>query len=148
VIREILTFQPRSPRTDLAGALDHLAKVQRKKSVTFVVSDFLAADWERHLRMANQRHDIVPVVITDPMEERLPKVGIVTFEDVETGELVEFDSSGPEAELFAKKAQAERVAREALLRKLKMDFVNVRTDRPYVDALVEFFRARARRQHQ
>jgi uncharacterized protein (DUF58 family) len=147
VIREILTFQPRSGRTDIAAALDYLAKVSRRKSVSFVVSDFLAAGWEQRLRMANQRHDVVPVVITDPMEERLPRVGIMTFEDIETGEVVEFDSSGPEAELFAQHAADQRAVREQNLRKLKMDYVNVRTDRPYVDALVEFFRARARRQH-
>jgi uncharacterized protein (DUF58 family) len=147
VIREILSFQPRSGRTSLVAALGYLAKVTRRKSVTFVVSDFLAAGWEPHLRMANLRHDVVPVVITDPMEERLPPIGIVTFEDVETGELVEFDSSGPEAARFARRAEEQRRAREQLLRKLKIDYVNVRTDRPYVDALVEFFRARARRQH-
>jgi uncharacterized protein (DUF58 family) len=145
VIREILTFVPRSPRTNLAVAFDYLARVSRRKSVTFVVSDFLGTGWEQRLRMANRRHDVVPVVITDPMEERLPRLGIITFEDVETGELVEFDSSGPEAEVFARHVDDERRRREASLRKLKMDYVNVRTDRPYVDALVEFFRARARR---
>ena len=65
--------------------------------------------------------------------------------DVETGEVVEFDSSGPEAEVFARQVAEQRQRREASLRKLRMDYVNVRTDRPYVDALVEFFRARARR---
>src|SRR5688500_9254793 len=147
VIREILSFTPRSSRTNLGAALDYLARVSHRKSVTFVVSDFLATGWEQRLRMASRRHDLVPVVITDPMEERLPPIGIVTFEDVETGELVEFDSSGPEAALFARHALEQRQVREATLRKLKMDYVNVRTDRPYVDALVEFFRARARRPH-
>jgi uncharacterized protein (DUF58 family) len=145
VIREILGFTPRSPRTNLAAALDYLAKVSRRKSVTFVVSDFLAEGWEGRLRSAARRHDVVPVVITDPLEEKVPKVGLVTFEDVETGEVVEFDTGGPEAELFARHVVERRRAREGLLRKLELDYVNVRTDRPYVDALVEFFRARARR---
>lgn len=146
VVREILTFQPRSPRTNLAAGLEYLGKVARRKSVSFLVSDFLAQGWERPLMMANRRHDMVPVVITDPMEEVLPRVGLVTFEDVETGEIAEFDTSGPEAELFAQFVARQRMLREQALRRLKMDFVNVRTDRPYVDALVQFFRARARRQ--
>lgn len=145
VVREILTFEPESPRTSIGVGLDYLGKVGRRKSVAFLVSDFLADGWERQLQIANRRHDVVPVVITDPMEETLPDVGLVTFEDVETGELCEFDTSGPEAELFHRHALYRRQVREQALRRLKMDFVNVRTDRPYVDALVQFFRTRARR---
>ena len=147
VVREILTFQPSSPRTNLAAGLEYLGKVGRRKSVAFLVSDFLAQGWERSLQMANRRHDVVPVVITDPMEEALPRVGLVTFEDAETGEIVEFDTSGPEAALFHQHAARQRFLREQALRRLKMDVVNVRTDRPYVDALIHFFRARARRMH-
>ena len=146
VVREILTFQPQSPRTNLGVALDYLGKVGRRKSVAFLVSDFVAYGWERQLQIANKRHDVVPVVITDPMEEKLPQVGLVTFEDVETGEVVEFDSSGPEAAMFHDAMVRQRVNREQALRRLKMDFVNVRTNKPYVDALVQFFRARAKRQ--
>jgi uncharacterized protein (DUF58 family) len=147
VVREILTFQPSSPRTNLAAGLEYLGKVGRRKSVAFLVSDFLAQGWERPLQMANRRHDMVPVVITDPMEEVLPRVGLMTFEDVETGEIAEFDTSGSEAELFRHHVARQRFLREQALRRLKMDVVNVRTDRPYVDALVQFFRARARRMH-
>ena len=147
VVREILTFRPSSPRTNLAAGLEYLGKVGRRKSVAFLVSDFLAQGWERSLQMANRRHDVVPVVITDPMEEALPRVGLVTFEDAETGEIVEFDTSGPEAALFHQHASRQRFLREQALRRLKMDVVNVRTDRPYVDALVQFFRARAKRMH-
>ena len=145
VIREILTFQPVSPRTQLGVGLEFLGKVLRRKSVVFLVSDFLAHGWERQLRIAHRRHDLVPCVITDPMEEELPPVGIVTFEDVETGYITEFDSSGPEARQYAQYVAALRRTREETLRRLKIDFVNVRTDRPYVDALVQFFRTRARR---
>jgi uncharacterized protein (DUF58 family) len=145
VVREILTFQPESLRTNLAVGLEYLGKVAKRKSVAFLVSDFLAQGWERQLQMANRRHDLVPVVITDPMEEQLPRVGLVTFEDVETGEVTEFDTSGPEAQLFHAYVSRQRHLREQALRRLKMDVVNVRTDRPYVDALVQFFRQRARR---
>jgi hypothetical protein len=79
------------------------------------------------------------------MEERIPELGLVMFEDVESGEVFEFDASGPEAREFERRVGELRLAREQTLRRLKIDFVNVRTDRPYVDALVQFFRARERR---
>ena len=145
VIREILTFEPSSRETDLNVGLEYLIKVARRRSVAFLVSDFLAYGWEKTLEQANRRHALVPVVIADPLEEVLPKVGFVTFEDTETGEVYEFDSSGPEAAEFAAYTAQLRKRREETLRRLKMDFVNVYTDRPYVDAVVEFFRARARR---
>ncbi len=145
VISEILTYQPDSPRTDLRGALDYLGKIARRRAVAFLVSDFLADGWAHALQVASRRHDLVPVVIGDPMEEALPKVGLVTFEDLETGELLEFDTSGPEGRAYRERVDQRRAEREQLLKRLKVDFVNVRTDRPYVDALTAFFRARERR---
>jgi uncharacterized protein (DUF58 family) len=145
VIREILTFAPASRATDIAAGLDYLGKVSRRRSVAFLISDFLGGGWEQSIRIANRRHDLVPVVITDPLEEAIPPLGLVTFEDIETGALCEFDTSAVEARHYAAYVAGLRAAREATLRRLKMDFVNVHTDRAYVDALVEFFRARARR---
>lgn len=145
VIREILTFKPESRRTDIAAGLEYFGKVTRRRSVAFLISDFLAGGWEDPLRLANRRHDCIPVVITDPMEEALPKLGVVVFEDVESGDVLEFDTSGPEGRQYAYYVAQLREAREASLRRLKLDFVNVRTDLPYVDALVRFFNQRARR---
>ncbi len=145
VISEILTYRPDSPRTDLRGALDYLGKIAHRRAVAFLVSDFLADGWAHALQVASRRHDLVPVVIGDPMEEALPRVGLVTFEDLETGELLEFDTSGPEGRLYRERVERRRGEREQLLKRLKVDFVNVRTDRPYVDALTAFFRARERR---
>jgi uncharacterized protein (DUF58 family) len=145
VISEILTYEPSSPRTDLRVALDYLGKIERRRSVVFLVSDFLAAGWSRPLQVATRRHDVIPVVISDPMEELLPKLGLVAFEDLETGHVLEFDTSGPEGRAYLAEVRRHREEREALLKRLKLDYVNVRTDRPYVDALVAFFRARERR---
>jgi uncharacterized protein (DUF58 family) len=147
VIREILSFEPRSRRTNIAAALDFLGKVARRRSVAFVVSDFLAPGWERALDLADRRHDVVPVVISDPLEEALPPLGLVTLEDIETGDLLELDTSGPEGEEYRELIETQRLEREERLLRLQLDYVNVRTDLPYVDALVDFFRARARRMH-
>jgi uncharacterized protein (DUF58 family) len=148
VITEILTFQPRSPRTDLRVALDFLGRIARRRSVAFLVSDFLMSKedaWMSSLKLAARKHDVVPVVTVDPMEERLPPLGFVCFEDFETGEVIEFDTSGPEARDYERQVRARREQREQILRRISLDFVNVRTDKPYVDALVAFFRARERR---
>ena len=145
VIREILTFTPSSRQTNIAAALEYLGKVSRRRSVAFLISDFLAGGWEQPIRIANRRHDLIPVIITDPMEEAIPRLGLVTFEDVESGALCEFDTSGAEASHYAVYAAQQRLAREAQMRRLKLDVVNVRTDLPYVDALVAYFRSRAKR---
>ena len=79
------------------------------------------------------------------MEEELPDVGYVYFEDVETGEVVSFDTAGPGRKAYADRVKKARFERESMFRKLSMDFVNVRTDMPYVGSLVAFFRAREHR---
>ena len=145
VIGEILTFEAQSRGTDLAAGVDFLAKIARRRSVVFLVSDFLSSGWERPLRITARRHDVVPVVVTDPMEEALPPVGLVLFEDVETGDVVDFDTSGGGALAYRRQVAAQRAARDAALHRMNVDVVEVRTDQPYVDALVAFFRARARR---
>jgi len=147
VITEILSFEPVSRQTNLSVALEFLGRISKRKAVAFLVSDFLVGGWEHQVRVAARRHDLVPAVITDPMEEELPSLGLVAFEDPETGDVYEFDTSGPEARAYVDRVRRMREAREQVLRKLKIDFVNVRTDRPYVDALIAFFRARARRMH-
>jgi uncharacterized protein (DUF58 family) len=148
VIGEILAFEPQSRGTNLAAGLDFLGKVARRRSVVFLVSDFLGTDpagWERAMTITRQRHELVPVVVGDPMEQTLPDVGLVMFEDLESGEVVEVDTSSRARKEFAKKAAAAAAARDAALRRINVDVVEVATNQPYVDALVAFFKARAKR---
>jgi len=147
VISEILSFQPESPRTDLARGLDFMGHIAHHRSVAFLVSDFLAPqdDYERALRIASRRHDLIPVVVSDPLEEQIPKVGMVDLFDPETGEYVVFDTSGPEARAFADLGRRQRESRDALFRRLSLDAIAISTDRPYLPALTTFFEARARR---
>jgi uncharacterized protein (DUF58 family) len=145
VVSEILTYRPQGRRTDLALAVDFLGRVTRRRSVTFLLSDFHAEGYDKALRIAHQRHDLVPVTITDPMEEALPRMGVIYFEDPESGEVIAFDTSGPGAADYARRVKRAQSEREALFRRLKMDFINVRTGTPYVGALVKFFEARERR---
>ena len=145
VIGEILAFEPESRGTDLAKGLDFFSKVAKRRSVVFFVSDFLSEGWERAMRIAAQRHEIVPVVVGDPMETTLPNVGLLVLEDLESGAVIEVDTSRRARRDFAQQAQEAAARREQLLRRLNLDVVTISTDQPYVDALVAFFRARAKR---
>ncbi len=147
VIGEILTFQPQSRGTDLAAGLDFLGKVARRRSVVFLVSDFMTDGWEQALRISARRHEVVPVVVGDPLERGLPSVGVVVFEDLETGRIVELDTSGAAGHELRRRARAAEQKRDAALRRVNLDVVEVTTDQPYVDALVAFFRARAKKIH-
>lgn len=145
VIHDILRHTPRSPRTDVAAALTYIRKLAKRRALVFLISDFLAFDWEKPLQIASKRHDIVPIVVTDPMEKSLLDLGFVTFEDLETGELVEFDTSGPAAREYRRAMMSMQCERERIFRRHGIDTIDVRTDRPCLHALLRFFRARARR---
>jgi uncharacterized protein (DUF58 family) len=148
VIGEILAFQPTSRGTDLAAGLDFLGKLARRRSVVFLVSDFLGTDpasWERAMRITRQRHELVPVVVGDPLEQVLPEVGLMMLEDLETGEVVEIDTSSRARDAYAKQAARAAAARDAALRRVNVDVVEVATNQPYVDALIAYFKARAKR---
>lgn len=97
------------------------------------------------MTIARQRHELVPVVVSDPLEHALPPVGLMLLEDLETGELVEIDTSGQGGREFQRKAREAALVRDQALRRLNVDVVNVRTDGPYVDALIAFFKTRAKR---
>lgn len=145
VIGEILAFRPASRGTDLAKGLDFLCKVARRRSVVFFLSDFLAGGWESAMRIAAQRHEMVPVVVADALEGWLPPVGFLQLEDLETGQVVELDTTSHAADEFKKRARQTNELRDQALRRLNLDVVTVQTHEPYVDALIAFFRARAKR---
>jgi uncharacterized protein (DUF58 family) len=145
VIGEILAFEPVSRGTDLATALDLLGKIARRRSVVFLVSDFLSDGWEQAMRIARQRHELVPVVVGDPLESALPSVGLLVLEDLETGEVVELDTSGRAGREFERQAKVAAHLRDMALRRLNVDVVEIQTNASYVDALIAFFKARAKR---
>ena len=146
IIRELLYHRPQRRGTDIAGALNFLNRVTRRKSVCFLVSDFLATDYESALRIARRRHDLIPIVISDPREWALPKVGLVELEDPETGELFLVDTSSKRARRrFAADAARRAVSREQMFRRMDTQAIEIRTDRSYVYPLLRFFRKREKR---
>jgi uncharacterized protein (DUF58 family) len=146
VIGEILGFEPVSRGTNLASGLDLLGKIARRRSVLFLVSDFLSDGWEQPLRMTRQRHEVVPVVVGDPLERNLPRIGLLVLEDLETGEVVDIDTSGRAGRRFAERAKQAARKRDQALRRMNVDTVEIQTDQSYVDALIAFFKVRAKRQ--
>jgi len=168
VISEILSYQPESQRTDLAAGLQFLGRVTKRRAVVFMLSDFISPppegvspnprlhavprEMEHALKVVARKHDLIPVTITDALEEELPRLGLINLQDLESGEELIFDSGGPEARAYADYMVHAREVRQRLFRKLKMDHMNVRTGaeaekekNPYLSALVDFFKARERR---
>jgi uncharacterized protein (DUF58 family) len=149
VVMEILNARPRGRGTDISAALDYLGKVTRHRAVVFLISDFVADGYDRSTKVAVAKHDLIPLCVTDPREETLPRIGTALVEDLETGELVLVDTDDAAVRRqYEQRVSALRADRERLWRRLRMDFVNVRTDAPdghYEQALVRFFRRRAKR---
>jgi len=146
LVMEILSCKPAGTRTDLSVPLTWLSRVVPRKAVVFLVSDFLAQGYDRELKLVGRKHDLVPVVIRDPLEESFPAMGLVDFEDPESGERLLVDTSDPSVRArFARRVAAERDARLRLFRKLELDHVDLRADDGYAQALHRFFETRARR---
>src|SRR5260221_7721547 len=147
LITEVLAFRPQGRGTDISEALGHLSTAQRRKAVVFVVSDFLAQGYENALAVLSRRHDVVPVVVSDPVEEKLPELrGVWPVTDAETGEtaLIDFEDARtrPAYQLYARE-RAER--RDKIFRKPSLRAVRGRPGDDYVQPLAALFRARARR---
>ena len=146
VVREILAFQPTGTGTNLAQAFDYLNRVQRRRAVTFVLSDFQDAGFEKKLRLAGKRHDVVALSLRDLREEELPAVGLVELRDAETGAHAVVDTFDRQVRAtFAGKAKARLEALRGMLRSASVDHVEIRTDADYMRPLVKFFRMRERR---
>lgn len=146
VVTEILNANPVGRGTDLAVALDLLGGIGKRRTVAFLISDFIAERFESALRVVSAKHDLIPIQIVDPREDELPDVGVALVEDLETGEIIEVDTSDLDFRArYAREAQRQRAAREHLFRRLQIDHVTVQTDRDFVKPLTELFRLRQKR---
>ena len=146
VITEILSYQGNSVRTSVSEALQFASRVTKRRSVMFLISDFLDQGYSHALNIAGRRHDLIPIVISDPMEAELPNMGLAYFQNPETGEMRAFDTSSRAVRHHFERAHEKAVVeRDRVFRRLKMDVVNVRTDEPYIEPLAAFFKLRASR---
>jgi uncharacterized protein (DUF58 family) len=146
IIREILHFKPRSRGTNIASALEHAMRVVKRHSVMFCISDFRDSGYESAITIANRKHDVVAVTVTDPKEKEIPPLGLVEVEDGETGRRVILDLSRKKfAEMFSEAADEVRRRRKRALNRAKVDEIGLKTDEDYVEPLIRFFQERQRR---
>ena len=142
-IRELLYCEPMGQGTDLAGALTHLSRTVKRRSIVFVVSDFQDKDYERAMRIARRKHDIIPVVIGDRRELEMPNVGMIELQDSETGQVTQFDTaSRRNRELFSQRAKSQIAEQDNLFRRLKIEPIRIMTGEDYVDPIREYFHRR------
>ena len=146
VVRDVLSFEPAGHGTDVATALDYLAKVLHRKAVVFLISDFFDEDLRATLAIANRRHDVIAVHVIDPRQETLPPVGWIRWEDLEQGrELVLNSSNAKVRREYERWARRHRQQVKELTSAAGVDLVEVRTDQSYLDPLLRFFRMRSLR---
>ncbi len=146
VIRELLYHRPAGRRTRISAALDHLNSAVRRKAVVFLVSDFLDVGWEQPMRVAKRRHDLIPIVVTDPRELELPNVGLIELVDAESGRMVLVDTSSRRVRTeYAERARTGVDARDQLLRRMDIDAIHVRTGESFVEPIARYFRRREAR---
>ncbi len=146
VIRELLAIKPEGKGTDIGSAIEFLNKVQKKRSIVFLVSDMQNRNWQKQLQIANQRHDVVAVSTNDISETQLPIVGLMRIENPETGELHLLDTSSKRVRrAWVQLAKEREIAIEQTLRRSRVDQIKVKTGEPFTGALRKFFQRREAR---
>jgi uncharacterized protein (DUF58 family) len=143
IIRELVDFKPSHKGTDIKLALQNFNSVVKKRSIAFLISDFNCSGYDDDLKIANQKHDLIALKVSDPAEGELPNIGLVQVQDAETGVLNWVDTSNSKMrdlyKSYWKKLQ-EDTNRKFL--KIGLDYTEIYTDRPYVKSLVNLFRKR------
>ncbi|UPZ16475.1 DUF58 domain-containing protein [Flavobacterium humidisoli] len=143
IIRELIEFEPKSHKTDIAQALKFLSGTQKKKAIIFMISDFMSDSYEHTLKIASKKHDITGVRVYDIREERIPNLGMVNMLDAETGKIQLVDTSSKAVRLNYEKHYQEKLNYfKDTFRKSGAGIVNTRVDENYVTKLLGYFKSR------
>lgn len=146
MIREILYFKPVGKSTNISKALEYLNRVVKRKSVVFLISDFLSAGYSNDLIIANRKHDVVAIKIGDLRESKMEDYGLIDFEDAETGEIISIDTSDPEfRRQFGIQSETLSVELDKSFRRMGIDFIQLTTGQDYIIPLTSFFKKREKR---
>lgn len=146
LLREMIAAEPVARETNLEAALEYLNRVQKRRAVVFLISDFQTEASRKVLSVATGRHDLIAMTVTDPREHQLPDVGFIQLQDAETGEIVEVDTRSEHVrQLFVQQAAERSDAITTELRRAGIDQLAVSTREPYTNSLRRFFAARERR---
>lgn len=144
IIRELIDFEPEGQGTDIGSTLEFFNNVVKKRSICFILSDFLTSGYEFPLRVAARRHDIIGVNIIDPREEKLPNVGLIRAYDAETGQVQWLDTGSAKVRhQYEAWHKTHLDYFKSIFGKSGADTINIRTNESYVNALLNFFKKRA-----
>ena len=146
MLRELIYYEPVNAKTDINNSLIKLGRIVKKRSVIFVISDFISDDFEKSVKYLKNRHDVIFINLGDPAEKDIPDIGYALLEDEESGEQILVNTSDP---AFRKAYSIQTGERSRLLekktRRLKIDMVTVSTDEPFHVPLKRFLKMRERR---
>lgn len=143
IIRELLEFKPESNKTDIAEALKYLTNVMKKKAIVFVLSDFIATEYERTLRITGNKHDVTGIRIYDEREESIPNLGLVQMNDAETGERQLVNTQSKKVRNAYAEFHRERVNYfKETFTKSGCGVLDCRVDESYVKKLLGYFKRR------
>ncbi len=146
IIREVLSFEPEGKSTNLKAALEYLNSTIKKRSIVFLLSDFMDTGYEKILRIIGKKHDLIGVVLNDKRESEIPAMGLVKLTDAETGEERWVDTSSTKIQKRLKEVRSDMIRkRKSLFISSRLDSIEVQTGDDYVKPLVQFFRLRERR---
>ncbi len=144
IIRELIEFEPQSKETNIAEALKFLSSVMKKKAIVFVLSDFIADDFQHTMKIASKKHDVTGIRVYDKREESIPNLGMVQMQDGETGELMLVNTASKKVRLNYAKYYRERVDYyKDSFSKSGAGAIDCRVDESYVKKLLGYFKARA-----
>jgi uncharacterized protein (DUF58 family) len=146
IIRDALYFKPEGTGTNISAALEYLNSITKRRTVTFIFSDFYSHPFKKLLAVTAKRHDIIAVALNDPLEVNLPNVGLLALNDAETGETSIIDTGDTRLREAYRVHNLQRLnERKRLFSSINIDFIDIRTDVPYLPTLINFFRVRERR---
>jgi uncharacterized protein (DUF58 family) len=146
IIRELISPQIGGTGTSIRGALEYFNHVSKKKTIAFLISDFIDQGYDTILNIVARKHDVIAVQITDPREESLPDAGPLFLRDAETGERRWVDTGSTAVRTqFLRYWERRRAERKSVLLRAHVDTIPIRMDRPYIKPIVDFFRLRERR---
>ncbi|NRS88717.1 uncharacterized protein (DUF58 family) [Flavobacterium sp. 7E] len=143
IIRELIEFEPKSRKTDLAQALKFLSSTQKKKAIVFMISDFMCEGYEQTLKIAAKKHDITGIRVYDIREQSMPNIGMVPMLDAETGEVAVIDTGSKTVRFnYEKHYNDKLVYFKETFSKSGSGVVNTRVDESYVTKLLGYFKSR------
>lgn len=143
VIRELLVFKPEGKKTDLSKALQFLIKIQKKRGVVFVISDFFSPSFKDELLFISKKHDVIGVNVRDPQELTVPRMGLVQFKDLETNQTHLVDTSLKKVRKSIEEKNLKHLKEvQKQFENIGGGFINVRSDPSYMNAIKEFFKGR------